>query len=450
MRQPIRNRQARRQPWRLDPEQVDQPRDAMILFRLQEKIRGRAARPRDLRPDAGIGRLQRVLRQAWPISSDGGIEGGRPPGIDVIIDRVDPFDVRSEFGLSREIEGGMHAEAACGRHRIDEAGEGRAPAQGKVIALGEMQWRALGGRPADNRARERLRAEPGGVYDHTGGDPHGRGAAGFDDKPSLNGATGEDWRSERDRGAMGLRVAPERQHEGVAVDNAGRGRQQRTLHGQRGLESARLLAAEPDEIGDPVGLGLGFKRGELVDLSPVRRHQELAASLVRNAELLAECVQHRFAVDAEPRLVEPWRIIDPGMDDFAVARTNPGANSALLFDDDHLPPSPSERPRHGEPDDTRSDDETFNRLHPSTLCSKWSVSKWSVLRGQYPPPPKRVLAKRLDEEAATATLVQLNPTPSKPRGVEISLGSRGVRTAAARGALRARIDTPGFGRFTSY
>ena len=48
-----------------------------------------------------------------------------------------------------------------------------------------------------------------------------------------------------------------------------------------------------------------------------------------------------------------------------------------------------------------ADDETFNRFHPSTLCSKWSVSKWSVLRGQYSRPPKGVLAKRFDEEAAT-------------------------------------------------
>ena len=155
---------------------------------------------------------------------------------------------------------------------------------------------------------------PGGVYDHTGGDPHGRGPAGFDDKPMLNGATGEDWRSERDRGAMGLGVAAERQHEGMAVDDAGRGRQQCTVRDQRGLERARLLAAEPDEIGDAVGLSLGFKRGELVDLSRVHRHQELAASLMRNSELLAECVQHCFAVDAEPRLVEPWRIIDASMD----------------------------------------------------------------------------------------------------------------------------------------
>ena len=193
--------------------------------------------------------------------------------------------------------------------------------------------------------------------------------------PRSRGAPGENGRLERDHGAVGLGVAAQRQHEGVAVDDAGRGRQQRPLRDQRGLERARLLAAEPDEIGDAVGLGLGFERGELVDLSRVHRHQELAASLVRNAELLAERVQHRFAVDAEPRLVEPRRIIDAGMDDFAVARTDARANPALAFDDDHFPPGPSERPRDGETDDARADDETLDQFHPSTLCSRRSVPR---------------------------------------------------------------------------
>ena len=160
-------------------------------------------------------------------------------------------------------------------------------------------------RHAGDRARERLRAETRGVHHHTGGDAHGRGAAGFDDEPSLNRAPGENRRFEREHRAMGFGVAAQRQHEGMAVDDAGRGRQKRPIGDQRGFERARLLAAEPDEIGDAVGFRLGFERGELVDLARVHRHQELAASLVRNAELLAERVQHRFALDAEPRLVEP-------------------------------------------------------------------------------------------------------------------------------------------------
>jgi hypothetical protein len=103
---------------------------------------------------------------------------------------------------------------------------------------------------------------------------------------------------------------------------------------------------------------------------------------VRDVEVSAKRVQHRFAANAEPRLVEPRWIIDTGMNDFAVARTDPGANPALAFDDDHFPPGSSERSRDGETDDARADDETddaraddetLDRFHLSTCCSKWSV-----------------------------------------------------------------------------
>ena len=104
---------------------------------------------------------------------------------------------------------------------------------------------------------------------------------------------------------MGLGVAAQGHHEGVGVDDPGRGRQQRALCGERGLELAHSPAAEPDEIGHAVGLGLGFERGELTDFRLVHRHQELAASLVGHAEVPGERVEHRLALDAEPRLVRP-------------------------------------------------------------------------------------------------------------------------------------------------
>ena len=67
-----------------------------------------------------------------------------------------------------------------------------------------------------------------------------------------------------------------------------------------------------------------LKRSELVDLSRVHRHrQELAASLVRDAELSRKTrTASSLPSTQEPRLVEPRRIIDASMDDFAVARTD--------------------------------------------------------------------------------------------------------------------------------
>jgi hypothetical protein len=76
------------------------------------------------------------------------------------------------------------------RHRIDEAREGRAPAEGKVVALGEMERRNPVGRHAGDRSRQRPRAEPRGVRHLRGKQAHRCRAAGFDHEPALGGEPG--------------------------------------------------------------------------------------------------------------------------------------------------------------------------------------------------------------------------------------------------------------------
>ena len=71
-------------------------------------------------------------------------------------------------------------------------------------------------------------------------------------RQAENGAPGEDRRLERDHRALGLGVAAQRRHETVAVEDPGRGRQQRSLDDEGGLERAGLLGAQPDEIGNAV------------------------------------------------------------------------------------------------------------------------------------------------------------------------------------------------------
>ena len=126
-----------------------------------------------------------------------------------------------------------------------------------------MQRRDLGGRHAGDRARDRLRAETRSVHDSSGGDTHGRRAVSFDNKASPSDVLGEHGSFERDHGAMGFGVATQRQREGIAVDDSCRRRQQRPLRDQRGLERARLLAAQPGEIGGAVSLGLALSAASL-------------------------------------------------------------------------------------------------------------------------------------------------------------------------------------------
>src|SRR5262249_5140815 len=69
-------------------------------------------------------------------------------------------------------------------------------------------------------------------------------------------------------------------------------------------------------------------------------------------------------------LVKPRRIIDSGVDDFAVARADALADPTLALDNDHLAPGPRERPRDGKPDNARADDETFDRFHVLSLLQQ--------------------------------------------------------------------------------
>jgi hypothetical protein len=57
-----------------------------------------------LRPDAGIAGLKRVVRQAGPVAPDGAVELIGPADIDVLVHPVDPLDIRPETGLTRQIE----------------------------------------------------------------------------------------------------------------------------------------------------------------------------------------------------------------------------------------------------------------------------------------------------------------------------------------------------------
>jgi hypothetical protein len=61
------------------------------------------------------------------------------------------------------------------------------------------------------------------------------------------------------------------------------------------------------------------------------------------------------------------------VDDFVVARIDARANPAFAFDDGHLSPGPGERSRNGKTDNSRADNETLDRFHPSAFCSNRTV-----------------------------------------------------------------------------
>ena len=80
----------------------------------------------------------------------------------------------------------------------------------------------------------------------------------IDDDAVLIDATAGDGAPMGEHRAMRLRIAEQRQHIGVAVENAGRGREQGTRASERGLERLRLLARD----GRDVVYAIAARRGE--------------------------------------------------------------------------------------------------------------------------------------------------------------------------------------------
>ncbi len=135
----VGKRQGCRQPRRFDPVQVDQPRHAVYLGTLYDKIGGRLRRSADLRPDSGITRLQRTVPQFGPVGADRGIERITTRRIDRIIDLGNPLYIRAETRLTREVEGDVKRRARW------VAGQGRQAAETVRV------------RPAKNRHPDRKR-----------------------------------------------------------------------------------------------------------------------------------------------------------------------------------------------------------------------------------------------------------------------------------------------------
>jgi hypothetical protein len=122
------------------------------------EVGGGGAAARELGPHAAVRGQQRVVAEAGPVAADVGGEGRARRGVDRVVDVVrvgvgEPFDVGAEARLAGEVERQVHAEAAVGRRRIDQARERRAAAQREVAALRELERRhAAAGKPCRRAA----------------------------------------------------------------------------------------------------------------------------------------------------------------------------------------------------------------------------------------------------------------------------------------------------------
>ena len=128
---------------------------------------------------------------------------------------------------------------------------------------------------------------PGGVDEQTAFERHRRFAAGVE-LDHCRRRLGAQQRRVKGKGRAGfLGVAAQRQHVGVAVDDAGGRREQRGVAVQRRLQRARGFARERLHVEHAVGLGMGADRLQLLGLLRRGRDDQLAAIAMRDAVIAA-------------------------------------------------------------------------------------------------------------------------------------------------------------------
>ena len=106
-----------------------------------------------------------------------------------------------------------------------------------------------------------------------------------------------------------------------------------------------------------------MQRVELRSLRGARGHDQLAAAAVGDSTLSAIGIQRIAAFNAQARLERAARVVEPGVDDFTVARADAGADGRLALQHDGLEAAQGQRTRHRQADDAGPHHHRIHLVH---------------------------------------------------------------------------------------
>ena len=195
--------------------------------------------------------------------------------------------------------------------------------------------------------------------------------------------------SEHDLAAGVAHVGGERLRHGAIVGDPGLRRVEPGDAGGVRLDLAQLVPLEPAKSRNAVRRRTALELAQPRDLGLVERDHELPALPQRDVALVAVRAQQLDAAAAEPRLERPWRVVDAGVHDAAVATCLVHRDLALLLEhgDGRVRLDLRQPPRHGEPDDPRADHADPHRCHASHRNARRpSSSGWRSAARRGPAP----------------------------------------------------------------
>jgi hypothetical protein len=226
-----------------------------------------------------------------------------------------------------------------------------------------VQRRHPFGRHALDARGDRLRTQAGGVHHRAAHHARLLGAAHVEHDAVRGRARGQHAAVQCERGARAFRIAQVRQHQRVAVDDAGRGRMQRAHARHLGFHLARLGRADEAQVGHAVRRAQLQVVVELGQLGVFHRHDQLADAPVADAALGAIGVQRGLAGHAQPSLERARRVRETRMDHLRVARAGVRADGVLGLEDHHLALGQRERARDREAHHAGADHDAVDPVH---------------------------------------------------------------------------------------
>ena len=303
---------------------------------LDDEIAGGFGRTRHLGPDAGVARLQRAVRQIRVVAPDRPVKLLLQAGFERIVRCRQPAGhVRPELALAAEIKRDVNAQAGVIRHRVHQMSERRPPAQREVVALGVKRRRHPLGRKTGEGAGHVLGVQAGRIDQPPATQRERFFPAGVQRDSIRHNLSGHHRGAGDQRRAGPLGVAQQRQHQAVAVEDAGRFRIQPGDRPHRRFQAADFGGGERPER-HAVGrrpLGVTGQRRQFRFLAG---HQHLADPAMGDTALGAVAIQQRLASHAQLGLERTRRVVEAGVDDFGVMRRGLSAELLQRFQDQHL------------------------------------------------------------------------------------------------------------------
>ncbi len=263
----------------------------------------------------------------------------------------------------------MDAEPCRFRHGIDQMAKRSAGSEDEVVPLGEMARRDQAWIEPLQRTGDGLGLQAGGVHEIAAMERQGSLASHLQAKAVIGEMTAGERAPQGQHGARRLRIALEGQHQPMAVDDAGGGRQEGRHRPEVRLEGVDGGRIEPGQILDAIGRRLPPQRRQRRNLVLPAGDDQLAQAAMLDAMLAAIVIEHVAAGDAEPGLQAAGGVVDAGMDHLAVARGDLAADVIGGFQYQGLAPGLGQGARDGEPHHAGADDNGFHAFgHAPGRC----------------------------------------------------------------------------------